>query len=1090
MSMYYDRVREIEVLLVKYSKSGEEQLSFLIKGDKEIERYFLEKVNSVKWFRLLKKENYFDPKNIPSNDKGDILFWNVLDYLERVSEQLSDSANQKYAKELLDIIKNTVRYSIKLKAKGKKGINNYYIWWYFVKILNNIPIDLIIINNLTSEKFEIWLEEWANPEMSGDLAISNIVEQLLGKFLKDNRTIRHAEVIVKVITRIEKEGKKYSFTRRDEAKMTWSSYWTLDGLKKNSKMIGEKCSNNVIFDIADKLNLALKYKQMDAYILISDKKDVCRLKVYRSEKDNLKEKEIGFKDGYFKCTIEQYEAEQLKGLEDIYKNLFLLHRIEPKKKIEDNILLDEVKSAKDFVVKLKPKLPASIKWDNAEDLDKKLESVYEGLYEDYSQVWFRSLEDASDVHMTGADDVLAIILRDMLLTKCESKRDDGKKVLKEFLSDKYRFPLFRRFVLLCMDKFWKDYKDFFKEFLDVVPDVLDQSDYEVEFFDILEKYNKDLDAEKLKKLIENVPEYYREKSQRHEAHWKYQWLSALKDNDSFSKWYEEEKKKAELKEDKEYKPRRSAFIGSGGPVVHKSPITKEEILKMEAVDIVKFVKGFEGATGWDSLVERKPDREGLADAFQGAVKENPQKISDEIKLFYEAGYIYVYRMLRGFLDAWKSNRDIDWEKILNFYEDYIKRPGFLEEALKAQGSDSGGGKYIWMLEALCDLIEEGSHNDERTFDEKYFPQVERLYSLMLEKPKGETQPDTQRDAVTYALNTTLGKLIRSYIIFSLHAARLNKAPEKDWGKDKYDKFFDKGIEAYIWFGMFFPNMNYLDKEWAKQKAGQLKSKGVNDFQWQSFMEAYLFGSHVYDDIYKLMREHYKMAIETKVFDTEIDRRLVEHIAIGYLRKMETLDKDSDSLFWKILDQIDIPEKKYRWEEVASFFWSVTGRSKRLDKEKEKEDLPEKFREKILDFWKWTYKERDSVKEKLGDVYTSFLARIAKLTIILPKIDKDAYDWLILSAPYIDIRHNSSLFIEYLTQFLDDDESVRYIGKIFREMLKNTTPDYKKEDIIAIVERIFQVEGGWEDAAEICNTYGRRGVHFLKETFFKNQEKIK
>ena len=846
---FYSQVNKVDAALLKTPDHIDiEQIIKLIKQEKALTDYFFKKIKDPVWFSMLKKKRYFNPETIPKDKDGNTLFWNILDYLERISEQLKEPANEKYAKELINIIESVIQYS-----RNTKKINNYYIWWYFVKILNNIPTDLIISNNLTTEKFKIWLEEWANPKMSGDLAISDIVELLLGKFLKDNRTIKHAEAIIKVITRIEKKGEKDSFTRRDEAKMTWSPYWTLKGFEKHNKIIGEKCSNDIIFDIADKLNMALKYKQIDYYRFIVINKDIYRLKVCRVEREGLKEKEIGFKDGYFKCILEQYEKEQIKGLEDIDNNLYQLHHIgDPKKPIDEFDFKRAVKNKEEFREELKSELKKTIglkALTHVVDCDKKIEELYEGLYEDYSHIWFCSLADSGDVHENDAEGVLAIILRDTLVNKSEAKRDKGKQVLEEFLTSSYRFPLFRRMILYCMDKFWEDYKDLFDRFLDVVPNVLDRSDYEVEFYDILKKYNKDLDADRLKKLIENVPEYYRKEGPKHEASWKYKWLSALKDNDFFSEWYEEEKRNAELKEDKPYEPRRSAFMG--GVVAHKPPITTEEIVQMGIADLIKFMKEFKGTDIWGTF-EGKPDKEGLAGAFQAAVKDNPKKFTAEIGLFKEVDYSYKHSLLKGFLDAWKSNKDIAWDRIFDFYEDYIKYPTFIEESLKAQGEDSGDGIYVWIIEALSDLIEEGSRNDERAFDKEYFPQVERLYGLMLGKSKGKSESDKQRDAITYALNTTLGRLIRSYIMFSLHVSRLNKEPEKDWGKNKYDRFFGKGIEAYIWFGMFFPNMTYLDKDWAKRIIGQLKDRGVNDFQWQRFMEAYLFGSRVYDNIYKLM----------------------------------------------------------------------------------------------------------------------------------------------------------------------------------------------------------------------------------------------
>ena len=35
------------------------------------------------------------------------------------------------------------------------------------------------------------------------------------------------------------------------------------------------------------------------------------------------------------------------------------------------------------------------------------------------------------------------------------------------------------------------------------------------------------------------------------------------------------------------------------------------------------------------------------------------------------------------------------------------------------------------------------------------------------------------------MNTTLGHVVESYIIFSLRVARVNKKPEEEWGKNKW-----------------------------------------------------------------------------------------------------------------------------------------------------------------------------------------------------------------------------------------------------------------------------------------------------------------
>jgi len=81
----------------------------------------------------------------------------VLPYLERVSEQVNIPGNEKYIGELLNIIRNVTQYHI----EHNKKLDNYRTWWYFVKILVNIPaneippdiIDLIPV--WLDSKFEV-----------------------------------------------------------------------------------------------------------------------------------------------------------------------------------------------------------------------------------------------------------------------------------------------------------------------------------------------------------------------------------------------------------------------------------------------------------------------------------------------------------------------------------------------------------------------------------------------------------------------------------------------------------------------------------------------------------------------------------------------------------------------------------------------------------------------------------------------------------------------------------------------------------------------------------------------------------------------
>lgn len=1079
---FYLKASKIDELLTADQLSDDlgQSIIDLLRNDNDLRNYFWSNVRSIQLFNRLSVEGYFSPNNIKFDSEGYALFWNVLDYLERVSEQLAE--NPQYGKELIDIIDNVVQFSL-----NKKRINNYHIWWYCTKILNNIPVSMIT-ENLSIDKFQVWLSVWTDYSSVSDLVISDLGQKLLPKFLGDDYGIEYAETIVGVITEIKASGKQDGFTKREDAVLAWDAYWIRDAFKKNYKLIGQKCSLNLIFRLADKLNNALMYKQKDTHVNLDIGEDVYQIEASRFLTEGLKAGEIGFKEGQYECIIKQFSSEQLKNV-DRQQDFWALHNTKPQIVLKHFAFAASERVA--FISEIKANLPEDIDWASANKFEKQLRNVYDGLYEDYSAIWMKSLASGGSEHDKEAGEVLTAVLRDVLLAKCEMNRQDGMKVFDAFLSNRYLFPIFKRFVLLCINKFWADYKEFIYSYFELIPTALEESDYEVELQDILRQHHSDFSESlkvKLKELINNVPEYYVEKGEKLTAYWRYKWLSPLRDNPEFSTMYEEALQKVEPKDSKPYEPEHSAF--KTGSVVHKSPISKEEILQKNVAEIVKYLSEFKGADFWHGAFEGEPDKQGLADILQAAVKDDPMKFTDEIDAFYGTDYFYLHIIFRGLKEAWNMGKELAWEKVFNFILKYFGRAkdAILKEAFQVQGEDSGNGKYIWIVEDIVDLIAEGCRDDARAFDPGYFDKAEKIFVLVVPLLKGEKHPDTQRDALTYALNTTLGRTIRGFVSFSLRVARATKIKEENWGAQKYERFFDKGIDAYIWFGYYLPQMKYLDEKYTKEKIEFFAQKDSDDFEWQMFMEGYLTGAHIYQDLYKLMRLNYLKVLDTNVLEDQAGKRLVQHICLGYLQNDELLlPQNSDgqnSLFWKMLVEAGAAGSGKRWLEVAVFFWSLTGRTITKKDNSGEGEISKENKKRILEFWAWTYGNQELVKTNSGDDYNPFLGQMANLTILLDKIDKDAEQWLLLSTPHID-RFNT-FFVEYLTKF-DDEESTRRIGKIFLKVLENTTPTFKQENIEQIVRRIYD-KGDRNDAEAICNAYGRRGVHFLKPVWEEYQKK--
>jgi len=219
--------------------------------NKAISNYFFKNLNHIEWFISLKEQNYFSPQNAPGPEEIEegtyrIPQWNVLPYLERVSEQVNIPGNEKYIGELLNIIRNVTQYHI----EHNKKLDNYRTWWYFVKILVNIPA-----NEIPPDIIDL-IPVWLDSKFEVTLPEIEISTKLLPKFLNSDNPedIKKAEKIIEIITNIKwVEGKP---------KTVVSTYRLVQVFKKHGAEVGEKYSENIIFNIADKLKEILFGKEI------------------------------------------------------------------------------------------------------------------------------------------------------------------------------------------------------------------------------------------------------------------------------------------------------------------------------------------------------------------------------------------------------------------------------------------------------------------------------------------------------------------------------------------------------------------------------------------------------------------------------------------------------------------------------------------------------------------------------------------------------------------------------------------------------------------------------------------------------------
>lgn len=1053
---YFENIEHVDLILKKQEPSRHE-VKFILDliQDEHYKNYFFKQVTALHWFNVLKAGKHFDAINAlgpkPTEQEGfySIPWWNVLTYLEKVSDQVTAPGNEKYIDELLQIIRDVSIY----KGADGKHIDNYHTWRSFVLILLNIPREKIPIDVI--ELIPVWLRSRFDASLVG----SELGLKLLPKFLSGDPSpedITKAERIVDYITNVKpvklSEERARIFNKEEEYKLIIDSYWVKNIFEKNSRDIGEKCNNSIVYALCDKIRTLLIEDESLIPLEAGDKAYLLAL----SSVDR-------------KYSVKVFDMGD-KSESDVYEYVLM------KKKLKDTplkeLLIDE--SALDiFTTKVFSDLVQFEPFTNMDTrrFKRKIHNLYLNFHDEETHA---SFYDESRTHLTDPLEVLTFVLKSILMARSKKHIDETKEILTRFFDEKYLY--FPKMAIYIIGNNINEYSDLFLEALE--KDVSNLIFGEIYFGDELKHALENLSElstgqkEKLKAKIEQGPGFLPdEEPDNYIAQWKQERCHALIKDPDFKKLYES------LKAQTGRDVGLHAAVGEiktrwgEGP----SPLNKEEILQMlSAKTLPSYLKDFKSKGFW----EEGATVGGLAKLIKECAVEKPGKFIDDLSPFINTGFIYIYEMLDGAREAWNKKLDIAWGKLFKFMHMYMNREEFWRDELIVEKDDFlGGANHFWIIGVITELIREGARDDLWAFNEQYLKDAEEILFLIFDNLDTEEEED-KSDYVTHSLNSPYGKTLAAFINLALRIARVNDKKglkeEIKWSdeiKGKYNELLEKKIiESFTLLGRYLPNLYYLDKTWAEEKVKGLYPETVDKY-WEAFMDGYLSIGQVYDDFYNLMNPHYKFGITYDFKNRHDNKHLVQHIALEYLLGKEDIN-NPESLFSKVLDAWN----REKILDVISFFWS---NQKYIGDEKEES---KKIVDKILLFWKWIYNNKYKNKTDFNDDDKKILSSIAKLTVFLQQINEDYSQWLLLVAPFANESYNSSFFVEYLDKF-DDPQSIGYVGKIFSKMLEHFIPDFREENIRSIIEKLYK-NNQKEYADKICNIYGMKGYDFLRDLYEK------
>jgi hypothetical protein len=999
------------------------------------------------WFSFLKEQGYFDPKENPEpiqvKDGFQVPYWNALDYLEKLSLQIAAGNETELTEDLLAVIEDV----------SEHPKDNYRTWYQFIKILSNLPNDKIPIDIL---KF---VPVWMGGRFDTMIQTSELMDKLLPKFLNDTPSRadgEKAELILHYLFQVEKaeiqdgmwDGEGNSYRSR------LYLHFLSDKFDKGSlaPKVVRYCSSNIILELGRTIKFLLLDYPEGINAIVNDGIDVYEVRIY-IEKENL------------------VVVSKLKGNEFIHAPSILANW--------------ENKSAGD----LKNELISILKQQNINytpnpDKDDIFQRLIFALNNDLSSAFgFNSIRTLGDrySHNEKVLNVFALIFRELLDEKAKHNPNQAMDLLETLWNDrKYQLPFYKRIALYVICENWDMTKSLFWK-------VVNSNDpfhlfsiykYQKELYDLLQKNQKALSQDEIiaiEKIVNQGQQgEVNTNGENQEEYWKLRWYAALKDIQPFKEKYLSLSNVLKITNE-HYENLGQITVRSGSI----SPISKEDLLEKSNKDIAEYIRNFRCNSPWED-----PNINGLSETLAGAVEEQPEKFANEIEFYQDIAYIYSYRMINAFGEAWKKHKIFNWKKVLEYCFKTLESEKFISGALKAE-NDTSGATADWVVGSIAHLITDGLQYDENSFDASLLPIAKRIVeTINFNLKRADNFSGTNTNYPTYSLNSTEGKSLRALLDYSLYRARnlfKNKTNNR-WEKEIRNLFEvalqNKILDAYILIGMYFEQFYFLDKDWAIERVKQFYE--IEKREWLAFMGGISFGNRPFDkNLYEIFYYHYERAVTENTSLNGLDKNgLIRHLTSFYFWKYESLQ--SEKLLFKFLNQAT-PELV---GQLIHFISQQKRYQSRLN-ETEKHE----FQQMILELWeylvnKYEISSTDEEKRNLG--------ALAGWIIFVPELDETYTKLILKSCPHVDKTHATHELLEKLT-ILKNDGNPQVSAKSVGEMLSSLNfRDYINEmdkDLMKDLVSFLFAHGQKQIAAEFCNKLASMHQQFfLREIYDLNMAK--
>lgn len=1005
----------------------------IIQEDPTQRKFFLRKVKDRKWFGALKEIGVFNTDALPPREGVDEvgrrigLEWEPLPYLIELAKYVTEANDYELlGRELIEIIKE-----IGLKDRGNFITRNAVL-----KILQALP------NCLLDRSVVGIIAQWILDGERGSFFGPEVSDEFLKKLACDESLKSEAEQLFVALTslHIPEEPEVHKIFQSTDCSFCIDPYWIRTGLEKHRELIAQSLGIEVYCDLKKKIEFLL----------------------LRNAERNPKSDTMGDHNVQLQYSENKlvFSIRNEQNKEVFYKTF---SASSPREAIVSQFISDCLKQS-------------IITEETRNDFVRLFQDLHLAIHHEQTYVSFRH-----ERHIDNKDplELLPWIFRSLLSERMRFRPEETRNLLSGLLDE--TFLIFPKIVLHLIGEHPTELKELFWVALkssnkDVILDSLFFGDELNYVLGALPPLN-DNERKSIQDAIDSGANQLNcGEDEEHKVLWKQQRYKALSKDSYFLSEYNKLKKITQRDWD------LGPAIGQGetrsGP--GPSGISIEKLLSFDTRQIVQHLTEFKPSSSWDG-----PSIGGLAATLENAVAYDPEHFTHNLNPFLNTAYIWIGRVVRGFYSAKRLNKSIDWDSIVTFLEKLTASDDFWDGRLPVL-SDEGIFKpnSEWVLGDIAGLIEVMIENDNLLVQPETvsrFKNVIHKSLLSMDLPEGTSSSEP----VMQAINSTIGRMLEAYLRTILYQARnhliLSKAKIRWEDSDKllFNYLLQRGVsEVWTIAGMFFPNLAYLDSEWAEDLA---KNRVINlgDILWFHFFTGYLHHSRFYDVTYEWMRESYSRAIAGGQFDDASRRRLSEHLTLAYLRNHEDLDKNS------LIDRFLAEASLDQIQEALSFIEDL---SVDISKDGKTDSVSDhNFAPRVLTLWRKIDGKLADSSAGESEERRQTVSLLAGLTRFLPTIDDSSFALLRRAISNFASDQEHPFFLEHLIYQKDHSrsgETRQWVGLVILELLKVCTPSFRKEDIVELVQWLYEGRETNQIASEICNIYARRGSDFLVELYRK------